>query len=329
MIDVRLTATNPEDSTLVPVPCNARGELLTVAPKIELIPNDVEIDGDLTVTGLINGSQGVGEPGPPGADGLPGQDGAQGIQGIQGEKGDPGEGVPQPYGQESQVLTIVNSVPAWADSTGGPPREALTMKNWNSAGQCVDWTTTYTPEIPYEWLQEQESWCNPTYVDFLGYQVTNNTPPFVPQPMEWEFSDVFGKVLTMFYNWRGYRGSGNAGWSSPAITTTWSDSNISLVNAVHTPASQEARKFTWMRGTSQLAFIFNRDVTAATLSHTFTCGAFDENLGLAWCGWQLEDAGNYAINRQIKVENELKRMRAQLALGGMTTDIDLSRPTQD
>jgi hypothetical protein len=56
MIDVRLTATNPEDSTLVPVPCNVRGELLTVAPVIEVIPNDLEIQGDLTVTGTINDS---------------------------------------------------------------------------------------------------------------------------------------------------------------------------------------------------------------------------------------------------------------------------------
>jgi hypothetical protein len=74
MIDVRLTATNPEDSTLVPVPCNARGELLTVAPKIESIPNDVEIDGDLTVNGLINGRDPAepGPPGPPGPDGPPG-----------------------------------------------------------------------------------------------------------------------------------------------------------------------------------------------------------------------------------------------------------------
>jgi hypothetical protein len=264
-----------------------------------------------------------------GIDGTAGENGEKGDKGEQGEKGDPGEGVPTPYGDNYQVLTIIDGAPAWADSTGGAPREALTMKNWQSAGQCVDWSTIYTPEDPYEWLKEQESWCNTAYVDFLGYAVTGNPSPFVPQPMEWEFIDVFGKVLTMFYSWKAYRESGNAGWSSPAITTTWSDSNISLVNAVHTPASQEARKFTWMRGTSQLAFIFNRDVTAATLSHTFTCGAFDKNLGLAWCGWQLEDAGNYAINKQIKVENELKRMRAQLALGGMTTDIDLSRPTQD
>jgi hypothetical protein len=56
MIDVRLTATNPADSTLVPVPCNTRGELLTVAPVIEVIPNDLEIQGDLTVTGTINDS---------------------------------------------------------------------------------------------------------------------------------------------------------------------------------------------------------------------------------------------------------------------------------
>ncbi len=62
MIDVRLTATNPEDSTLVPVPCNARGELLTVAPTIEAIPNDVVIEGDLTVNGEIIGSGGIDLP---------------------------------------------------------------------------------------------------------------------------------------------------------------------------------------------------------------------------------------------------------------------------
>jgi hypothetical protein len=76
MIDVRLAATNPEDSTLVPVSCNARGELNTVAPKIEEIPNDLKIDGDLTVTGLINGSTGVGEPGPPGPEGPEGPAGS-------------------------------------------------------------------------------------------------------------------------------------------------------------------------------------------------------------------------------------------------------------
>ena len=49
MADVRLTATNPEDSSVVPVACNAKGEL-----KLEEIPDqsfDGNLNGDLTVTG--------------------------------------------------------------------------------------------------------------------------------------------------------------------------------------------------------------------------------------------------------------------------------------
>ena len=47
MSDVRLVATNPEDSSVVPVGCNARGELLIVEPVIEQIDNDVTITGSL------------------------------------------------------------------------------------------------------------------------------------------------------------------------------------------------------------------------------------------------------------------------------------------
>ena len=49
MADVRLTATNPEDSSVVPVACNAKGEL-----KLEEFPDqsfDGNLQGDLTVSG--------------------------------------------------------------------------------------------------------------------------------------------------------------------------------------------------------------------------------------------------------------------------------------
>lgn len=47
MADVRLTATNPEDSSVVPVACNAKGEL-----KLEELPTfDGNVDGNLTVAG--------------------------------------------------------------------------------------------------------------------------------------------------------------------------------------------------------------------------------------------------------------------------------------
>jgi len=52
MTDVRLTATNPEDSSVVPVACNAKGELKLEEP----IDNsfDGSLDGDLTVAGSAN-----------------------------------------------------------------------------------------------------------------------------------------------------------------------------------------------------------------------------------------------------------------------------------
>lgn len=49
MSDVRLTATNPEDSSVVPVACNSKGELLVTEQVIEQIDNDVTINGIPTI----------------------------------------------------------------------------------------------------------------------------------------------------------------------------------------------------------------------------------------------------------------------------------------
>ena len=59
MSDVRLTATNPEDSSIVPVACNTRGELLIEDVKIEQIDNDVTINGNVSVNTQATESGGV------------------------------------------------------------------------------------------------------------------------------------------------------------------------------------------------------------------------------------------------------------------------------
>ena len=51
MTDARLLATNPENSSLVPVACNAQGQLIVQDVQIEGIDNDVTVNGELTVTG--------------------------------------------------------------------------------------------------------------------------------------------------------------------------------------------------------------------------------------------------------------------------------------
>ena len=61
MTDVRLTATNPEDSSVVPVACNAKGELKLEEP----LAFDGNLNGDLNVTGTssfageINAASGI------------------------------------------------------------------------------------------------------------------------------------------------------------------------------------------------------------------------------------------------------------------------------
>ena len=69
MADVRLTATNPEDSSVVPVACDAAGRLLLEEPQV------VE-----------------GPPGPQGEQGPPGQNGQDGLPGQNGQDGDPFSG---------------------------------------------------------------------------------------------------------------------------------------------------------------------------------------------------------------------------------------------
>tara|TARA_B100000674_G_C37971714_1_gene977307 strand:+ start:2787 stop:3887 length:1101 start_codon:yes stop_codon:yes gene_type:complete len=89
MSDVRLVGTSPEDGSLVPVAVTPAGLLKTQVGTIEEIPNNLRVDGDLTVTGTINGDQG-------------------------------GSGLPSPIGSDGEVLTVVDGNAAWAAPSGAP-----------------------------------------------------------------------------------------------------------------------------------------------------------------------------------------------------------------
>lgn len=90
MADVRLTATNPADSSVVPVACNEKGELLLEEPLIS-----------------------EGPPGPPGQDG---QDGAPGQDGQDGDSW-----VPDPAtADEGAVLTVRDGAAVWEGEPSFP-----------------------------------------------------------------------------------------------------------------------------------------------------------------------------------------------------------------
>lgn len=317
MIDVRLAATNPEDSTLVPVSCNARGELATVAPKIEEIPNDLKIDGDLTVTGLINGSDGVGEPGPPGPPGEPGG------QGPQGEKGDPGEGVPLPYGEEGSSLIIRDGVPDW--SSYPPPPDPRKVIWTNPDTSCVP---QQNPDEPQQvddvltWAAEQVGWLD--YMAWGGYGccikygAANNV-----ELLKFNFEAMEGQVMHLYFG----SGAFCAGFSSlpqGVLTTTWDTSYITEVTTVDNwnISSGTDGRFGYVG--FKRSFLFSRPVTTGTITVDASLGSgYTSQRYLYFQGAEIESAGSFALKRQMQLEREIKALR------GMTTDIDLSRPTQD
>ena len=320
MIDVRLTATNPEDSTLVPVPCNTRGELLTVAPKIEKIPNDVEIEGDLTVTGLINGSDGVGQQGPPGEDGKDGQDGKDGEPGgvgPQGPQGDPGEGVPLPYGPDGAYLQIVGGVPAWTEGSGpGPEPDSVCTNLWDrytlqdGAGRPVE------PEDPLAYLQGLSTWStDPPNNPGGAVEQGGSNGPRDGYKDTFVLNNAFSKVLTITYTLSFYASQAT---TVQAPTVTLNNSNLSLISNTWSSMSQLTGRQQWWSGST--SYLVNRETVTAEISYKFTGAGWSE------CKWFLryfasEDAGTFALRRQMALEERIKRLR------GVTMDIDKQSQT--
>ncbi len=317
MIDVRLAATNPEDSTLVPVSCNARGELNTVAPKIEEIPNDLKIDGDLTVTGLINGSDGVGEPGPPGSPGEPGG------QGPQGPQGDPGEGVPLPYGEEGSYLGIINGVPQWNIPVGpGPEPEPeptiVCTTLWDNYQLYSTANTPIQPPNPTEYLKSLDSWGETNIETYEGAAKNNG---FDSSPLtivdSFDLTESFGKVLTIMFQRTCYARS-NYNISAPSFSV--SSSYAQLISNTFSAYAQVGGTRIWKGG--EVSYLLNREIAQLDLTVEWQCQFMDDQQFYIRY-FALEDAGTYALKRQLQLEAQMKALR------GMTTDIDLSRPTQD
>jgi len=315
MIDVRLTATNPEDSTLVPVPCNTRGELLTVAPKIEKIPNDVEIEGDLTVTGLINGSDGKGEQGPQGPQGEPGGEGPPGPQ------GDPGEGVPLPYGAEGSSLIIADGVPAWSEPA--PPPASFTWTNAESILAVDADLQVVTPPNKQAWAISKTSWGSTTNEDQDGLVVhwysKDYTPPTVTSKViEFDCESSFGKVITLYaisYLRLRFDGSfyNNSYWE-PLDT----DQVVSIGRTKNGCAGGASANASCWGGFAE-SFLFNREIAAPKFRFIDQQGTVRDYRSY-FRGYEIDDAGTFACRRQAEIAENLRQLR-------MSMDIDKQSQT--
>jgi hypothetical protein len=230
-------------------------------------------------------------------------------------------GVPLPYGPEATVLTIYQGVPTWRDPDASP--WSATLVNGMEAGEVGTIDETQVPsEDPVEYCKESGNWCAYGSCAYTGYWQVGNFSGNAPfPPMVWGFEQMFGKVLTFYYTVRGYSSNNSNNASLMTINSTWSDNNITTVTTNTVQDVTVPQRFTYACGQIKQSYIFNREVVQASVTVVPNWGEWGERNILIWTGYQIEDPGAFALNRQIEMEKRLRALR------GITTDIDLSRPT--
>jgi hypothetical protein len=111
---------------------------------------------------------------------------------------------------------------------------------------------------------------------------------------------------------------------SGQLTTTWNDSNITEVTTVGDWGVSSGAGGRYGYQGFKRSFLFTRPVTTATIDADISLGSgWSQQQFIYFSGYEIESAGSFAVKRQMLIEEQLRSLR------GMTTDIDLSRPTQD
>jgi hypothetical protein len=264
-----------------------------------------------------------------GIEGTPGPPGDPGVEGPPGEKGDPGVGVPLPYGEEGEGLVIVNGEPAWSELAPLPPKEPVIWLNPDESSKPA--TALGAPiTVPngYEWAESLPNWQK--YPSFDGEGLSIRYGPWGQSgfgTLSFEFNDMAGQILTMYYVLSCY--APNGGTTYPELYPTWSDSNIQLVTEntssnITNPGAGRDCEMAIIQ-----SFIFNRPVDSATFTFDANGGyQFTVQRNLTFLGFKKEDQGAFALQNQLRLQEEVQKLRKEVQ-GGMTMDIDLSRPTQD
>ena len=280
----------------------------------ETLPVLVDQFGNLLAKGI------EGQPGQPGQPGTPGEPGGEGPP---GPKGDPGEGVPLPYGGEGSSLIIANGEPAWSY----PPEPPSLMIWTNSADSTAtdDNNGLISPADNAEYAKSLPSWLSTETESLAGCCIhwydRGTTPPATPSKfVEFDFENSFSKVVTLYVISRAKRRDSGATYNKSLFSPV-EGSNISEVNIVRTGAGGSIGPADfWWPGFAQ-SFLFNREISSPVFefkNQQEICQSYQ-----SWFrGFEVVDAGVFALQRQVDIENKLSQLR-------MTMDIDLSRPTQD
>ncbi len=266
-----------------------------------------------------------------GVDGKPGATGPAGPQGPQGPQGEPGPNDHLPYGPEYSYLSIKNGVPTWVLSNNepnppGPPSELMlgdtrdeTFDNVNNYGSWGLNENLVFPPDPWDtYVRTLPTWETPG-PQKMGIGGTSKDKLKVDCEFELTLLGGFDKLLAITFSLE-YEGMDNSYGKYD---------NCSMRIECEHPQLTDI--------TGQYKEKGQTGIQQRTLTHVFLPQRPDLGLirfrldvgkGTDWQGevrhafiqrWEYIDAAKYVLSRMTEVKQQLIP----------TTDIDLSRPTQD
>lgn len=286
MTDARLVGTNPETSELVPVAVNAQGQLKTEVAKIEEIPNDLLVSGNLTVTGTINGESGGGG------------DGGGGI-----------ELPPDP--QEGQALGWVNGELGWLDLYEPPTIYPAYLQD----GARDNPGNNGFRDAQGNLIDPKQGWDNAAR-ELPNWDTLPNGYPYMGVATQYGWGDLklnfdlkgaLGKVLTIKTYMYAQKTK-----SSSQVIELYLDASTATQNltALKTSESQQltGRDPGWYGIELTAQWLCNRDeyqsMDIDLNGRTINSGTDQRYVVCHY--WALEDSGKVALERQLAFENALR-----------------------
>jgi hypothetical protein len=174
------------------------------------------------------------------------------------------------------------------------------------------------PPDPYEFVLQQATWGNENAQSKEGCaEIRGDNWQDFTIDETFTLENSFGKVLTISYEQ--YWVAQTSRTFNPPTVSTDNENAVLVSNSFPSLVGEEGRAY-WRGGTIQ--FLLNRELAELNIQTTFVPAHMkDQRYYIRH--FSLIDSGTVALNRQLEVERQLK------TLYGMTTSIDLSRPTQD
>ena len=328
MSDVRLVGTSPEDGSLVPVAVTPAGLLKTQVGTIEEIPNDVTIDGTLTVNSVVGPD---GQPIGGGGSSLP--DGAQEGQVLATVGGeltwiDPPGGLPEPLGEEGQIIQVLENEPVWVHNTNVPPWTPYqinlltgeTSSNQKKGMFAPDGTIAPGVSDWDAYARSQSFWNTMQATTAGACEKDVLTTSF-----DFQLTNQAGVVIELGI--AGYVYNPGAYAEIPLLVSVSNPNLTPIVDSFTFPVSSIQNK----GGFGTVSFLASRPnlgLVTFTVAAGSPASVYNDGCFVGFQNWRAIDSGSFAVQQQINVSrklDEIAKAFKSLYEGGSTTDIDLPR----